>query len=100
MYPAVSPQPMYVSTGQPYYTPGGAPLRGDPNKGIPPVAVVPVEQPQSPAPPVSELSSPGITTPPPPQYGATPAHQYRELHGENFGVPRRPVENMAGRQEM
>lgn len=86
VYPPIAPlpaKPMYVSTGQPYYTP--QPARGTETSNAP----APHESAttQSPVPasavPVSPLSS--RVASPPPAYGASPAAQYGELHGQMAG---------------
>lgn len=83
VYPPIAPlpaKPMYVSTGQPYYTP--QPARGTEISNAP--APHESANTQSPVPgsavPVSPLSS--RVASPPPAYGAPPAAQYGELHGQ------------------
>ncbi|ELR09025.1 hypothetical protein GMDG_00643 [Pseudogymnoascus destructans 20631-21] len=82
-YPTIAPlpaKPMYVSTGQPYYTP--QPARGTETSNTP----APHESANTQslvsasAVPVSPLSS--RVASPPPAYGASPAAQYGELHGQ------------------
>ncbi|OBT42457.1 hypothetical protein VE00_07938 [Pseudogymnoascus sp. WSF 3629] len=86
VYPPIAPlpaKPMYVSTGQPYYTP--QPARGTETSNAP--APHESANTQSPVPasavPVSPLSS--RVASPPPAYGASPAAQYGELHGQVVG---------------
>ncbi|KFX98987.1 hypothetical protein V490_02008 [Pseudogymnoascus sp. VKM F-3557] len=76
-------KPMYVSSGQPYFTP--QPARDTDTSNTP--APHESANTQSPVPanavPVSPLSS-RVASPPPP-YGSTPAAQYGELHGQAVG---------------
>ncbi|KFY36818.1 hypothetical protein V495_07596 [Pseudogymnoascus sp. VKM F-4514 (FW-929)] len=76
-------KPMYVSSGQPYFTPQHA---RDTETSSTPAPHQPANT-QSPVPanavPVSPLSS-RVASPPPP-YGSTPAAQYGELHGQAVG---------------
>ncbi|OBT53395.1 hypothetical protein VE04_06731 [Pseudogymnoascus sp. 24MN13] len=86
VYPPIAPlpaKPMYVSTGQPYYTP--QPARGAETFNAP--APQGSANTQSPVPanavPVSPLSS--RVASPPPAYGAALAAQYGELHSQAAG---------------
>ncbi|KFZ20365.1 hypothetical protein V502_03220 [Pseudogymnoascus sp. VKM F-4520 (FW-2644)] len=86
VFPTITPhpaKPMYVSTGQPYFTP--QPARGTESSSAP--APHESANTQSPVPasvvPVSPLSA-RVASPPPP-YGSSPAAQYGELHGEAVG---------------
>lgn len=96
-FPSIAPhsvKPMYVSTGQPYFTP--LPARGTETSSVP----VPHESTntQSPVPatavPVSPLSA--RVASPPPRYGSSPAPQYGELHGQAVGPGELGGETVAG----
>ncbi|KFY08147.1 hypothetical protein V492_06482 [Pseudogymnoascus sp. VKM F-4246] len=85
-FPSVAPhpaKPMYVSTGQPYFTPQSAPGTETHSASAPHESASTHSPTQASAVPVSPLSS-RVASPPPP-YGSSPAVQYGELHGQAVG---------------
>ncbi|KFY35517.1 hypothetical protein V494_05855 [Pseudogymnoascus sp. VKM F-4513 (FW-928)] len=85
-FPSVAPhpaKPMYVSTGQPYFTPQSAPGTETHSASALHESASTHSPTQVSAVPVSPLSS-RVASPPPP-YGSSPAVQYGELHGQAVG---------------